>query len=106
MTKVNVRVCYFAGLRELMGVREEVVPVEEGTTLADLLLKHLPARHPGVGEEFTRALFDHDSAGRPVLSRRYLVLVNGQLYTSLPGGLGYRLKDGDTVLMFPPLGGG
>ena len=88
--------------------------VTEGTTLAELLLEHLPARHPHVADELVRKLFELDDEGparldgdgSPVLSDRYLVVVNGKYYALLPGGARYKLRDGDVISVFPPLGGG
>mgnify|MGYP000244579055 CR=1 FL=1 len=92
----RVKLAYFASLAELTGVKEEEIEIEDGTTLADLLSEVLPSRHPGL----RRALREAVSSGR------YLVVVNGRSHNSLPGGLGYKLRDGDVISMFPPLGGG
>jgi len=109
----RVRLCYFAHIAERMGVKEEELLVEDGTTLGELLLERIPMEHPGVAQELVGALFEVeedgvrlDEEGNPVLSGRYLVLVNGRSYPSLPEGLRYELKDGDVISMFPPLGGG
>ncbi len=102
----RVRVRYFAGLRELVGVREEELLVEDGTTLAELLLKRLPEEHPDVAEELLKAFSEPGEDGRPVLGGRYLILVNGCFYARLPGGADYVLRDGDVITIFPPLGGG
>ena len=102
----RVRLCYFAHIAERMGMKEEELLVEDGTTLGGLLLKRIPMEHPDIGQELVRALFKMDEEGNPVLSGRYLVLVNGRSCSSLPEGLRYELKDGDVISMFPPLGGG
>jgi len=92
----RVKLTYFAGIAELTGVKEEEIEVRNGTTLADLLSKILPSRHPELKEFLKEA----------ISSGRYLVVVNGRSYTSLPGGLGYKLRNGDMISVFPPLGGG
>jgi len=102
----RVRIRYFAHIAELVGARGEELLVPEGTTLAELLLKRLPMEHPDVGQELVGVLFKVDEEGNPVLSGRYLVLVNGHSCASLPEGLRYELRDGDVISMFPPLGGG
>ncbi|RLI16264.1 molybdopterin synthase sulfur carrier subunit [Candidatus Bathyarchaeota archaeon] len=114
MPKVNVK--YFVNLRELMGVREEKYKVKEGTTLADLLLTHIPNRHPKVSERWKIQVFEieggeikYERDGTPSL--KYLVLINGISYASIREGkkrpgLRYKLKDGDNISIFPPVGGG
>jgi len=102
----RVRIRYFAHIAERMGIKEKELLVPEGFTLAELLLEHIPMKHPDIGQEFVRVLFKADEEGNPVLSGRYLVLVNGRSWTSLPGKMCYELREGDKISIFPPLGGG
>lgn len=102
---VEVKVRYYAGLRELTGRAEEIFRVEEGTTLGDLLLRHLPERYPRARKRILELLLG-PNPGEHGLSGRYLILVNGKSHNLLPGQLDYELKDGDVITMFPPLGGG
>ena len=68
-------------------------------------LRSLPSRHPEAAGEIRRRLFE--GGGEELkLSRRYLIIVNGRYYAHLPGGLDYRLREGDVIAIFPPLGGG
>ncbi|MBS7624665.1 MAG: MoaD/ThiS family protein [Candidatus Bathyarchaeia archaeon] len=104
MAKVKVK--YFGRLRELLGVKEEEYEVGE-TTLADLLLKHIPERHGEVAEEWKQSVFMTirgevavNRDGTPIL-RNYYVLVGGK-----SPEITYRLKDGDEVAILPPVGGG
>jgi len=103
---VKVRVKYFGRLRELLGVKEEDYDVED-STLADLLLKHIPSRHPEAANEWRKTVFvtvrDDVAMGRdgmPIL-KNHFILVGGR-----SPDLTYRLRDGDEVAILPPVGGG
>jgi len=115
---LKVKVRLFASLRELLGnIREEEYEVEDGTTLMDLLLQHIPERHSNVSKSWKEWIFEterheikFDKDGIPVLSY-YLILVNGRSYNSISEdgrrlGLMYKLKDGDEIAILPPVGGG
>jgi len=101
----KVRVKYFGGLRELLGVREEEYDVEN-STLADLLIKHIPSRHPEAAKELRETIFTTVRSGvamnrdTPIL-KNYFILVNG-----LNQNLTYVLKDGDKVVILPSVEGG
>jgi molybdopterin converting factor small subunit len=103
MAKVKVK--YFGRLYELLGVREEKYDVEN-STLADLLMKHIPNRHPETAKELRGTIsltvggevaMDKDT---PML-KNYLILVNG-----LHQNLTYVLKDDDEVVILPSVEGG
>jgi molybdopterin converting factor small subunit len=105
MTTIQVR--YFGKLRELLGAKKEEYTVEEGTTLANLLLSHIPERHSDVSKAWVETLFRtvrgemaQDKSGVPALGD-YLVLTNGKSVD-----LSERLKEGDDVAVMPPFGGG
>jgi len=103
MTKVKVK--YFGKLRELLGVREEEYDVEN-STLADLLIKHIPSRHPEAAKELRETIFttvkDEVAMNRDTLMlKNYFILVNG-----LHQNLTYMLKDGDEVVILPSVEGG
>jgi MoaD family protein len=100
-----IKVKYFGKLRELLGVKEEEYDAEN-LSLADLLIKHIPSRHPEIAEEWRATVFitvgDNivmSEDGTPIL--RYHILVNG-----LSRNLTYMLKDNDEVAILPPVGGG
>ena len=103
MAKVKVK--YFSGLYELLGVREEEYDVEN-STLADLLMKHIPNRHPETAKELREAIsltvrsevtMNRDTA----MLKNYFILVNG-----LHQNLTYMLKDSDEVVILPSVEGG
>ncbi|MBS7634154.1 MoaD family protein [Candidatus Bathyarchaeota archaeon] len=104
MAKVKVK--YFGRLRELLGVKEEDYNVD-GSTLADLLLKHIPERHGDKSQEWKETIFVTvrgevalNTAGIPML-KNYFILVKGRTPEFT-----HRLEDGDEVVILPPVGGG
>jgi MoaD family protein len=103
MAKVKIK--YFGRLYEVLGIREEEYDVEN-STLADLLIKHIPNRHPEISKELKEAIsvtvrseaaMNRDT---PIL-KNYLILVNG-----LNQNLTYTLKDGDEIVILPTVEGG
>jgi len=105
MPRVKVR--YFGELRELLDVKEEEYEVKDGSTLTDLILRHIPGRHGEVSESWKETVFRMvkgeiavNSDGTPVL-RNYLILIKGK-----SRDLGYKVRDGDEIVVLPPSGGG
>ncbi len=114
----RVKVKYFASLRELLSnTREEKYEVKDGTTLMDLILKQIPEKHPNISKSWKERIFEMkkdkiklDKDGTPIL-RYYLILINGTSYSLITEngkrpGFKYKLKDGDEIAIFPPVGGG
>ncbi len=93
MTKVTVRL--FTSLREVAGTKETAVEGESVRQVLDELVRTY-------GEKFRNAIFDAETGK---IRRYYSVLVNGR-NVYLIDGLDTRLQDGDTVSIFPPVGGG
>lgn len=91
---MRVRAKFFATFRDLFGGREREVEAGERRTVREVLelLCETPARR---GEVF-------EGAG---LKPQVVVMVNGVHIRSLQG-LDTRLSDGDTLAIFPFLGGG
>jgi sulfur-carrier protein len=81
---MNIRIRYFASLREITGQNEEALALPDGTTVA-ALRETLLARYPGLQTVMERAL----------------CAVNHQ-YVSLETVL----REGDEVVFIPPVGGG
>ncbi|MFQ5951306.1 MAG: MoaD family protein [Candidatus Geothermarchaeales archaeon] len=94
MAEVTVKV--FASLRERMGWKERKVNTE-GTRIVDVL-KGVP------GGEGTLYVTLMDPNGRHLTSR-YNIMLNSRNVTSLKG-LKTKVRDGDRILVFPPVGGG
>ena len=89
---MKIKVKFFASFRELF--QEGEVELPNGSTMRDLLnfLCDSSKRREGI--------FDGNEL-KPYLS----ILKNGQHIFHL-NGLETKLDDGDTVAMFPPVGGG
>jgi MoaD family protein len=95
---LRVRVQYFARVRELAGLREEILDIEEKATVLDIV-RILAKRH---GEEFRQYIFDPRTGS----ARSYLqFLVNDDLISSL-NGFSTVLTDNSSLAIFPPVGGG
>jgi len=94
--RITVKVRFFAYFREIFGGKEKVFGLDAGTTVAGLLelLGDTPLRRAEI--------FAGDD---PVLKPHLVVLVNGSDLASA-GGLAAGLRDGDTVAVFPLMGGG
>jgi molybdopterin synthase sulfur carrier subunit len=88
---VNVKIRYFARIREIVKRKEELLDVAEGATVGTVL-EELKSRH---GEEFASLL------ERATIQ----FLVNGISIRSLKG---YKteLREGDVLAIIPPVGGG
>lgn len=88
---------YFAFLRELAGKGEETVHLSENAYMEDLL-NELSSKY---GEEFRNYVYRLGRFKGLTLN----LLLNGREVSTI-GGLKARLKDGDTVSILPPVGGG
>ncbi|MGQ4832458.1 MAG: MoaD/ThiS family protein [Candidatus Asgardarchaeia archaeon] len=93
---VKVKVLFFATLRDEFGVRE--VEVECDGTLEGLVNALAEKLSPKIREEI---LDDKTSYVRDDI----IFLVNG-INIKFAGGKNVRFKDGDTIAIFPPVGGG
>lgn len=98
--KISVRVRFFAYFRDLFGGKERILDLDAGTRIGELfdLL--------GDSVERRMELFDPGPAGSsPVLKTKLIVMINGtDLATH--GGPEAELREGDTVAVFPLMGGG
>lgn len=81
---MQIRMRYFAALREITGLHEEVLDAREQTTVADERARLL-ARFPGLENALARAVC--------AVNHRYVT----------PETV---LKEGDEVVFIPPVGGG
>jgi MoaD family protein len=89
---MNIEVLFFGKLRELTAVNRRAIAVKEDGKLADLL-EHLNEEY---GADFRRQVNN---------IRSLRILINGREHTLL-GGMEAPLKDGDTVVLLPPIFGG
>ena len=81
---MDVKVLFFASVRDLVGEPEQTVSVSEGANVADLL-SEIAGQYPRFGE----------------MERSLMVSVN-QEYVERDGVL----RDGDEVALIPPISGG
>lgn len=95
---MKVTVKYFATLREITGLREELVELQSNATAGELL-NQLVRRH---GDRFEEYVVEE---GTGAIRAHILFLVDGTSLNSL-GGLEARLTDGCVVAVMPPVGGG
>ena len=94
---MNVKVQYFAIIREMVNIRDEVVNLAQGTTVLDLL-KLLVTRH----DQLKDYVFDPKTEyPRPHLQ----FLVDDNLISSLKG-FDTLLTQDCTFAIIPPVGGG
>ena len=93
---ITVKVKFFTTLRELTGKREEQVELPFNATVGELL-DSLAKRY---GPKFVEYVFEKGEV-KPYL----IIMVDGQSVSQLEG-LKTRLKDGVTVAILPPAGGG
>ena len=94
---MKVKVRYFASVREIVNLREEVVDVPSGTN-ARVLLDLLAAKH---GVRLKEYLFDEKGNPRP-----YLQLIVDGKSLSETSGFATLLSDGCEFAIVPPVGGG
>lgn len=93
MPKVTVK--FFATVREVTGVRSIEIDAD---TIRDVL-DELKKRY---GKQFHDTVIDPETGE---LRRFYSFMVNGKR-VELLNGYDTRLNEGDSVALFPPIGGG
>ena len=89
-----IKVLFFANIRDITNEKE--TEVSGPSTVKDLLV--LLSGH--YGEDIMNEAFDGDT-----VSDRVIVLVNGR-HIAHTGGPDTRVTEGDTVAIFPIIGGG
>ena len=94
---MKVEVKFFTSLREITGKKVDKVQVQNIITVEELLTQ-LSKKY---GKEFREYLYNEKGKVHRYLS----ILVNGKSINILQG-LDTELKEGDTVAILPPVGGG
>jgi len=94
---MKAQVKFFTTLREITGKKEEEVE-SSGTITVKELLTQLSKKY---GTEFTDYIYDEKGNVRTHIQ----ILINGRGINVFQG-LKTKLKEGDTVAIFPPVGGG
>lgn len=93
MAKVTVR--FYTTIREAVGERQTEVTAEN----LDEVIRRLIEKY---GSRFQEALFDRDTGQ---IKPFYSILINGTRI-NVRERLSTKVKDGDTIAIFPPVGGG
>jgi len=94
---MRVTVKFFTTLREITGRREEEIKSSSDLTVGEVL-KQLSKEH---GSQFINYVYDETGKVRTYLQ----LLVNGRSITTMQG-FKTRLREGDSVAIIPPVGGG
>ena len=94
---MKITVKFFTSLREITGKKEDEIQSPSIITLEELLA-HLSKKY---GKEFTEYIFDEKGKVRTYIQ----ILINGRSINVLQR-FETKLKEGDTVAIFPPVGGG
>ncbi len=94
---MNIQIKFFAALREIVGKKAEFVELDGGVRVQDVI-SYLVETY---GTSLEQHLFDKQGK----LSTSYQLLINGINISTLEG-LETLLKEGDTLAILPPVGGG
>jgi molybdopterin synthase sulfur carrier subunit len=94
---MKVKVKFFTSLREITGKKEDEIQSPRTIRVKELLAS-LSEKY---GREFTDYLYDERGKVRTYIQ----ILVNGRGINVLQG-FETNLKEGDTIAIFPPVGGG
>jgi len=94
---LKVKIQYFASVRELVNLREETFDVPAGTNVRNLL-DLLTAKH---GDKLKEYLLDDTGNLREYLQ----FLLDGNSISQIDG-FSSLLRDGSTLAIIPPVGGG
>jgi molybdopterin synthase sulfur carrier subunit len=96
---LRVKVEYLGHIKNILGnQREEEIEIEEGSSVADLLIV-LSSRY---GEPFKKAVYE---TGSNDVKPNFMATVNGYLLNQLDG-VKTKLKQGDDVILMPVVSGG
>ncbi len=94
---MKVKVKFFTSLREITGKKEDEIQSPRTIRVKELL-DSLSKKY---GRKFTDYLYDEKGKVRTYIQ----ILVNGRGINVLQG-FETKLKEGDTIAIFPPVGGG
>lgn len=98
MNVMRVKVKFFAALREITGIKEGDIEMQEGATVENLLTKLTQK----FGPQFKNYVFDEKTG----TFKGYLQLLMDGKNISQKEGLKTRLNDGAQFAIVPPVGGG
>ena len=95
---IKVKLHTILGIKEIIGKREIEVDVSENSSLSDLMTTIVGKW----GRELSDYLYEQES---DKIKNYIRFMVNGQDISFLDG-MDTKLKDGDEVMIFPPVSGG
>jgi len=94
---MKITVKFFTSLREITDKKEDEIQFPSSITVEELLTQ-LSKKY---GIQFTDYVYDEKGNVQTYIQ----ILINGRGVNALQG-FETKLKDGDTVAIFPPVGGG
>ncbi|MFC1838323.1 MoaD/ThiS family protein [Thermodesulfobacteriota bacterium] len=95
---IRVNLYTILGIKDIIGEREVGIEVPDNSSLSGLITEIVNRWGNGISE----VLFEPESKK---IKAHLRLMVNGQDISFLDG-LDTRLKDGDEVMIFPPVSGG
>jgi len=96
-SEMKVQVKFFTTLREITGKKEEEIESSSTITVKELLTR--------LSKKYSREFMDYLYDEKGDIRTHIQILINGRDIDVFQG-LETKLKEGDTVAIFPPVGGG
>jgi len=94
---MKVQVKFFTTLREITGKKEEEIESSSTITIKELLTR--------LSKKYSREFVDYLYDEKGDIRTHIQILINGRDIDVFQG-LETKLKEGDTIAIFPPVGGG
>ncbi|MFW6138691.1 MAG: MoaD/ThiS family protein [Spirochaetota bacterium] len=88
MEDITIKIKYLAALRDKTGKKEEHVDFPQGSTLSNV------------------AEWLHRTYGLSVPNQQIMAVLNGKGWSQYSSGIETRIKEGDSISLFPPISGG
>ena len=98
MRKMKVKVQYLGYIKNMLNKREDILEIDEGAQLSDLLNKLAGVN----GAAFQKEVYE---PGLPDVKTGFSVTING-IFIGQLGGLDAELSEGDNVMLMSLMSGG